>query len=90
MMANADGVAGSPGLRVGGIDEKQIPRFFKNDLTLTVPSVEKLRLIDTAAGAMGVKARIHLKIDTGMERIGIHYYSAEKLLQASLQCQLSG
>ena len=77
----------APILVFGGIDEKQIPRFFKNDLTLTVPSVEKLRLIDTAAGAMGVKARIHLKIDTGMERIGIHYYSAEKLLEASLQCQ---
>jgi alanine racemase len=29
---------------------------------------------------------VHLKIDTGMERIGVHYYSAEKLLEASLQC----
>lgn len=74
----------APILVFGGIDEKQIPRFFKNDLTLTVPSLEKLRLIDTAAGAMGVKARIHLKIDTGMERIGVHWYSAEKLLEASL------
>ncbi|MCH8901539.1 MAG: alanine racemase [Chloroflexi bacterium] len=30
---------------------------------------------------------MHLKIDTGMERIGVHYYSAEPLLAASLQCQ---
>jgi alanine racemase len=31
-----------------------------------------------------VKARVHLKIDTGMERIGMHWYSAERLLEASL------
>ena len=30
---------------------------------------------------------MHLKIDTGMERIGVHYYSAEPLLEASLQCR---
>jgi alanine racemase len=30
---------------------------------------------------------VHLKIDTGMERIGIHWYSAEKLLEASLACR---
>jgi len=28
---------------------------------------------------------VHLKIDTGMERIGIHWYTAERLLEASLQ-----
>ncbi len=35
----------------------------------------------------GRRARVHLKIDTGMERIGIHYYSAKKLLEASLACE---
>jgi len=29
---------------------------------------------------------VHLKIDTGMERIGVHYYSAQGLLAASLEC----
>jgi alanine racemase len=28
---------------------------------------------------------VHLKIDTGMERIGTHWYSAERLLEASLR-----
>lgn len=76
-----------PILVLGGIAGEQIPLFLKHDLTLTAPSVEKLRLIDEAAASMGVKARVHLKIDTGMERIGIHYYSADQLLEASLQCQ---
>jgi len=35
---------------------------------------------------MGVKAKVHLKIDTGMERIGVHYYSAHTLQEATLKC----
>lgn len=77
----------TPILVLGGIAGEQIPLFLKHDLTITAPSVEKLRLIDEAAAALGVKARVHLKIDTGMERIGIHYYSAGQLLEASLQCR---
>ncbi len=77
----------APILVLGGIAGEQIPLFLKHGLTLTAPSVEKLRLIDAAAGDLGVRAKVHLKIDTGMERIGIHYYSAEPLLQASLDCE---
>jgi alanine racemase len=55
-------------------------------LTLTASSVEKLAQIDKAARAKGVRAKVHLKIDTGMERIGVHYYSAASLLEASLNC----
>lgn len=75
----------APILVFGGIAETQIPIFIRHDLTLTAPSLDKLRLIDTAAASMGVTAKVHLKIDTGMERLGIHHYSAEKLLEASLQ-----
>jgi alanine racemase len=63
-----------------------VPLFLKHDLTLTASSVEKLVQIDEAAQATGVQAKVHLKIDTGMERIGIHYYSAEHLLEAALNC----
>jgi alanine racemase len=77
----------APILVFGGIAETQIPIFIRHDLTLTAPSIDKLNLIDNAAAAMGVTARVHLKIDTGMERLGIHHYSADKLLEASLQVQ---
>ncbi len=77
----------APILVFGGIAETQIPIFIRNDLTLTAPSIDKLNLIDNAAAAMGVTARVHLKIDTGMERLGIHYYSADKLLEASLKAR---
>jgi alanine racemase len=72
-----------PVLILGGIVGSQIPRFIQHDLTLTASSVDKLQAIDECAGALGKRARVHLKIDTGMERIGIHWYSAEGLLEAS-------
>lgn len=77
----------APILVMGGIAAEQIPFFLKHGLTITTSSIDKLHLIDQAAAAAGVKARVHLKIDTGMERIGIHYYNADRLLEASLQCQ---
>ena len=78
---------GSPILVMGGIVGSQVPRFIEHDLTLTASSVDKLRAIDEHAAAMRRRATVHLKIDTGMERIGVHWYSAEKLLEASLSCR---
>jgi alanine racemase len=76
-----------PILVLGGIIGSQIPLFIKNNLTLTASSIEKLEHIDQVAGELGAKPRVHLKIDTGMERIGVHYYNAEGFLEASLRCK---
>ena len=76
-----------PILVLGGIWGNQIPHFLKHDLTITASSIEKLNQIDELAGQMKLKAKVHLKIDTGLERIGVHYYSAEKLLEATLKCR---
>jgi alanine racemase len=82
-----------PILVMGGIFGDQIPVFLRHGLTLTASSVEKLRQIDRVAGELGVTATVHLKIDTGMERIGVHYYSAEALLEAAAagrHCRVEG
>jgi alanine racemase len=76
-----------PILVMGGILGSQIPRFIEHALTLTASSVDKLRAIDEHAAALGRPATVHLKIDTGMERIGVHWYSADTLLEASLACR---
>ncbi len=76
-----------PILVLGGIWGNQIPLFIKHDLIITASSREKLNQIDVLAGQMKIKAKVHLKIDTGLERIGVHYYSAEKLLEATLNCK---
>ena len=77
----------TPILVLGGIIGNQVPHFLKHDLTLTASSVEKIEQIEEAARQMGVTAKVHLKIDTGMERIGVHYYSADSLLAAALRCR---
>lgn len=76
----------TPILVLGGIIGNQIPLFLEHNLTLTASSVEKLGQINDAARQMGMRARVHLKIDTGMERVGVHYYSAESLLDAAQGC----
>jgi alanine racemase len=77
----------TPILVLGGILGSQTPLFLQHDLAVTVSSQQKLEQVEDAAASMGVRARVHLKIDTGMERIGVHYYSAEPLLEASLKCK---
>jgi alanine racemase len=76
-----------PILVMGGILGDQIPLFLRHGLTLTASSVDKLRQVDAVAGDMGVTATVHLKIDTGMERIGVHYYHAQGLLERAAECR---
>jgi alanine racemase len=73
-----------PILVLGGILGNQVPHFLAHGLTLTASSVEKLDQIDQAAGGMKMKARIHLKIDTGMERIGVHHYNAMPFIERAM------
>jgi len=76
-----------PVLVLGGVWGNQVPLFLKHNLTITASSVDKLTQIDDIAKQMKIKAKVHLKIDTGMERIGVHYYSAEKFLDAAFKCK---
>ena len=77
----------APILVLGGILGNQVPGFLEHNLAITASSIEKLTQVEHAAEQMGVQARVHLKIDTGMERIGVHYYSAEGLLEVALGCK---
>lgn len=76
-----------PILVLGGILGNQVPDFLHHDLTITASSIDKLLQIEEAADQMRCRAKVHLKIDTGMERIGVHYYNAEKILTTSLKCK---
>ena len=76
-----------PILVMGGIIGNQIPVFLRHGLTLTASSIDKLSDIEATAREMGVTAVVHLKIDTGMERIGVHYYNARGLLERAAECR---
>jgi alanine racemase len=73
----------SPILVMGGIWTRQIPLFLEHRLSLTVPSLARLADVEQAAAALGRRASVHLKIDTGMERIGVHHYNAAPLFEAA-------
>jgi alanine racemase len=77
----------TPILVLGGILGNQVPGFLKYDLTITASSIDKLCQVDEIATQMRTKAKVHLKIDTGMERIGVHYYNADNFLESALKCK---
>src|SRR5512133_1984447 len=76
-----------PILVVGGILPEQIPLFLEYDLSLTASSPEVLGSAEAAAESARKKLTAHLKIDTGMERVGVRDYEAESFLEQSLKCK---
>jgi alanine racemase len=73
-----------PILVMGGIFGPQAAQLIAEDLEITVSSIDKLRQVEAAAQALGRQATIHLKIDTGMERIGVHSYRAGPFIEAAV------
>ena len=76
-----------PILVLGGIFGPQAADLIAHDLEVTVSSLDKLRQVEAAAGSLGRKAIVHLKVDTGMERIGVHSYSCAALIEAAVASQ---
>lgn len=77
----------APILVLSGLVGHQLPRFFAADLTITVPSVGKLEQVGEAASSLGVRAQVHLKLDTGMGRLGQSHRTASQLLDATRLAQ---
>ncbi len=75
-----------PILVMSGTLPGQVPLFLEHGLTLAVSSMELLQAAEHAASSAGMILKVHLKIDTGMERIGVHDYEAEPFLTRSLDC----
>ncbi len=77
----------TPILVMGGTLPEQVPLLVKHDLTLAGSSPELLDAAEHAAAAAGRRLKVHLKIDTGMERTGVHEYEAGPFLEKSLECR---
>jgi len=76
----------TPILVMGGTLREQLPDFFEYDLTLAASSLDLFTAADQLAESTRKRIKIHLKIDTGMERIGIREYEADALIEKSLAC----
>lgn len=51
--------------------DDEIETFIINDLDFTLCEAHQLEMIVATAKRLGKKARVHLKVDTGMRRIGV-------------------
>jgi alanine racemase len=63
------GIAG-PLLILGAIVEEEIPKVVQHDVSVTLHSADLLPLLDEETRRRGRPLRVHLKIDTGMARLG--------------------
>ncbi|MHB8779559.1 MAG: alanine racemase [Anaerolineales bacterium] len=73
-----------PILVAGGTLVEQLLLFIQHDLTLTASSMELLTAAEQLAESARKQLKVHLKIDTGMERVGVHEYEAEEFIQKSI------
>jgi len=76
-----------PILVIGGTLPAQVPVFIEHQLTLAASSSELLEAAERAAAAAKTPLKVHLKMDTGMERIGVREYEAEDFLEKSIACR---
>lgn len=59
-----------PVLNLGVTDENDYMSSIENDISMTVFSYETARFLDDIAKSLNKKAKIHIKLDTGMSRLG--------------------
>lgn len=82
-----------PVLILGGIYPGQERKCIGFNLSTTVFSLEQVRTMDETAAKLYRKAKIHVKIDTGMGRLGIHHAEAASFfreLQGFRNIELEG
>jgi alanine racemase len=71
-----------PVLLLGATLPEEAPYLAEYDLTATVSSVAEVERLDAAARAAGKTLPVHLKIDTGMGRLGVWHDRAPQLHHA--------
>ena len=76
----------SPILVMGGILPDQLPAFFEDHLTLAATSQMILDTAQKLEVSRDQRLKVHLKIDTGMERLGVREYEAEPFILNSIAC----
>lgn len=74
-----------PILALGGAVGYQAVHFLEYDIDLTISSLAIANKVAEEVKYFGNKARVHLKIDTGMGRIGVNWKNAQEFIEKALQ-----
>ena len=82
-----EGGIARPILILGAIVEDEIHAVVQHDVAVTVHSTDLLPLLDAEAGRRGRRLGVHLKIDTGMTRLGLSVARAPEVARAILSCR---
>ncbi len=72
---------GKPVLILGLVLKEDINPIFKFGLTATVCDLDLAEALNRKAKRLGVPAKVHIKVDTGMGRIGVLHQDAEELVK---------
>ena len=71
----------------GGVLPRQIPEYLEWDLEFFVSSPEILRVTKTFCKSVSQRAKIHLKLDSGMGRIGINTADSESFIEEAVRAE---
>jgi alanine racemase len=71
----------TPLLLLSGVVDDELKTILENDLTLTVSSLQEVDQVARAAERLGLSADVHIKVDTGMGRLGCAVEEAQPLMK---------
>lgn len=70
----------APILNLGAFFESDAHAMIENDVTATVIDFDRAQALDKAAAKLKKKAKVHVKIDTGMGRLGVWHSEADEVI----------
>ena len=71
----------APILVFGGFFEYQIEDFLRNELDFTLYDIYRAKALNIVAKETDKKARVHVKVDSGMGRVGVAWQGAAEFVQ---------
>ncbi|MFA6037121.1 MAG: alanine racemase [Legionellales bacterium] len=71
----------TPIIMLGAVDVDQMSDAIAHDIILTIASLYKAQKASEAATALNKIARVHLEIETGMQRTGMRIETAQQVVQ---------
>ena len=70
-----------PILAFGAFGEEDVPGLIANNLEITISSTLKATQVAEYCNKNGKTARVHIKVDTGMNRVGVRVETAPELFR---------
>jgi alanine racemase len=74
----------APILNFGGFSEDEAEALIQNNISQSALD-DRMILLDRAAGRSGKKAKIHIHIDTGMNRMGVPFRKASAFIEKAAE-----